>query len=73
MVYVNPPENTETHKKFKRHLYKGLVTLANAERGDQELRVTQKHPTIPWTRVWNTLHTAWIADFLKIPMVYNNP
>jgi len=55
MAYVTPPWNTETHKKFKRRLYKRLLTLANAERGDQELRVTHKHPTIPWTRVWTPL------------------
>ena len=65
MAYVNPPGNTETHRKFKRRLYKGLLTLAKAERGDQELRVTQKHPIIPWTRVWTTLHTAWLPERLK--------
>jgi len=64
MVYVNPPGNTETHKKFKRSLYKALLTLANAER-DQELRITQKHTTIPWTRVRTTLQTAWIPECLK--------
>jgi len=46
-------ESTREHrntKKFKRRLYKALLTLANAERGDHELRVAQKHPTIPRTR-----------------------
>jgi len=65
MAYVNPPGNNETHKKFKRLLYKGLLTLAKAERGDQELRVTQKHPTIPLTRVWTTLHTVSMPERLK--------
>ena len=65
MAYVTPLGNTETHKKFKRRLYKALLTLAKAERGDQELRVTQKHPTILWTRVRTTLHTAWIPECLK--------
>ena len=65
MAYVTPPRNTETQKKFERRLYKGLLTMANAERGDLELRVTQKHPIIPWTRVWTTLHTAWIPERLK--------
>ena len=65
MAYANSPGNTETHKKYKRRLYKALLTLANTERGDQERRVTQKHPTIPCTRVWTTLHTAWISERLK--------
>ena len=37
MAFANPPGNTETQKKFKRRLYKGLLTLANTEQGDQEL------------------------------------
>jgi hypothetical protein len=42
-----------------------VLALAKAERGDQELRVAQKHPTIAWTRIWTTLHTAWIPECLK--------
>ena len=59
--------STREHRNtqnFKRRLYKGLLTLANAKR-DQELQVTQKHPTIPWTRVWTTVNTAWIPERLK--------
>jgi len=27
--------------------------------------VTHKHPTIPWTHVWTTKHTAWVSKRLK--------
>jgi hypothetical protein len=65
MAYVTPLGDTETHKEFKLHVYKDLQTLANAERGDQEMRVIQKHPPIPWKRVWTTLHMAWLSERLK--------
>jgi len=29
------------------------------------MRVTQKHPSILWTRVWTTLHAAWASERLK--------
>jgi hypothetical protein len=39
--------------------------MAEAERETPEMRVTQKHPTVPWTRVWNILHTAWVSEHIK--------
>ena len=57
----NPPGSTKTHTVFKRRLYKTLHVMAEAERETPEMRVTQKHPAVPWTRVWNTLHTAWVS------------
>ena len=62
MAYMTPPGSTETHTMFKRRLYKTLHAMAKAEREIPEMRVTQKHPTVPWTRVWNTLLTAWVKS-----------
>jgi hypothetical protein len=70
MTYVTPSGNTETHKKFKRRLYKGFLILANAERG------TASHPDTPDnpldTRMDHTTHSldTWAP---KIPMVHSNP
>ena len=39
--------------------------MAKAEREIPEMRVIQKHPTVPWTRVWYTLHTALLSERLN--------
>ena len=65
VAYITPTGNTETHTMFKRHLYKTLQVMAEAERENSEMRITQKYTTVPWTRVWNSLHTAWVSDRIK--------
>ena len=71
MAHITSPGYTETYKMFKR-LYKVLHVLANVERGTQEMRITHKHPSIPWTRVWTTMHAAWVSEQLK-SLWYSDP
>ena len=47
MAHITPPGSTETHKMFKCRLYKTLQVMAEAERETPEMRITQKHPTVP--------------------------
>ena len=63
MAYVNPPANTETHKKFKRRLYKGLYWRTPNEKikNCESLRNTRQSPG----HVCGPQYTTWIPERLK--------
>ena len=65
MAYINPPENTESLKTFKKRLYGVLHAMTTVECRPPDLRVTQEHPSIPWEKVWRNLHHASISERLK--------
>lgn len=56
----NPPGNIESLKIFNKQR-----VMATVESRTPDLRVIQKHPSIPWGRVWCNLHHAPISDCLK--------
>jgi len=51
MTYIRPQRETEPPKKFRRRMYVTLCTMAQAERAQPEMRITQLHPRTDWKQV----------------------
>jgi len=65
MAYVTPYAPGETRQKFKRRIYKVLLTLTNNANVPSELRIVRKFLGVEWERVWKNLHASGVPALTK--------
>jgi hypothetical protein len=59
MAYVALPGPHVTMKQFRHRIYSVLLTMANIDNGNSEIRIILKYPGLPRPRVWANLHAEF--------------
>ena len=65
MAYITPPEQHESLRAFRNCTSNILHTMALANKGIPDMRITQIHPDTSWNRVWHNLHAVWTFEEIK--------
>jgi hypothetical protein len=65
MAYVEPQQQTEAPRAFRRRVYETLRTIQLATNKPRDVRIMLLYPTTDWDRVWSNLHSTRAADAIK--------
>jgi hypothetical protein len=65
MAYVEPPQQTEAPRAFRRRVYETLRTIQLATNKPRDVRIMLLYPTTDWNRLWSNLLATWAADAIK--------
>jgi hypothetical protein len=65
-AYVEPPKQGEPPRTSRTRIYETLRRIKLTANPPRNVRITMRHPTTNWGRVWANLHATWAADAIKV-------
>jgi hypothetical protein len=66
MAYVEPEQQTEAPRAFRRRMYETLRKIELATNKPRDVHIMLLYPTTDWDRVWSNLHATWEAEAIKV-------
>ena len=62
MAYVQFPDQGDSARSVRKHLYNTLVALGKARKPEPTMMIETLYPEVCWDIVWTNLNAAWIPN-----------